>query len=126
MVPTFLPPMLAVLGDAPFDSPDHLFEWKWDGFRALVSRTSEGLTIRSRRDRDLRPRFPDLDFLEALPEGCLLDGEIVALEEASQLRAPAPKGADTIRVAGREARSYVSRPLRGIRHPLRRRCAGHG
>ncbi|MCB9466291.1 MAG: hypothetical protein H6682_21535 [Candidatus Eisenbacteria bacterium] len=81
MVPAFLPPMLAVLGDAPFDSPDHLFEWKWDGFRALVSRTSDGLGIRSRRDRDLRPRFPDLDFLEALPEGCLVDGEIVALED---------------------------------------------
>ena len=80
-LPRFLPPMLAVLGDAPFDSDGHLFEWKWDGFRALVRRGPDGLSVLSRRDRDLRPRFPDLDFLEALPVGTILDGEIVALED---------------------------------------------
>ena len=80
-LPTFVPPMLAVLGDAPFDSENHLFEWKWDGFRACVRRGPEGLSVRSRRDLDLRPRFPDLDFLEALPDGTILDGEIVALED---------------------------------------------
>lgn len=73
--------MLAVLGDGPFDSEVHLFEWKWDGFRACVRRGSDGLSVRSRRDLDLRPRFPDLDFLEALPAGTILDGEIVALED---------------------------------------------
>lgn len=80
-LPRFLSPMLAVLGDAPFDSDAHLFEWKWDGFRAFVRRGPDGLTILSRRERDLRPRFPDLDFLDALPEGTILDGEIVALED---------------------------------------------
>lgn len=80
-LPRFLPPMLAVLGDAPFDSDAHLFEWKWDGFRAFVRRGPEGLSILSRREHDLRPRFPDLDFLEALAEGTILDGEIVALED---------------------------------------------
>lgn len=34
-LPDFIPPMLAILVDGPFDSDDWLFEVKWDGFRAL-------------------------------------------------------------------------------------------
>lgn len=73
--------MLAQLGRNPFDSDDHFFEWKWDGFRALVRRDESGATVRSRRDNDLRPRFPELSILDSLPEGVLLDGEIVALQD---------------------------------------------
>ena len=34
-LPRFVPPMLAKSGD-PFDSPEHLFEVKWDGTRVLA------------------------------------------------------------------------------------------
>ena len=50
------------------------FELKWDGFRALVS-TEEGLTVRSRRGWDMTPVLPEL---RALPDGLVLDGELVA------------------------------------------------
>lgn len=71
--------MLAKLGE-PFESKDHLFEWKWDGFRALIFRDREGIRVRSRRDNDLGPRFPELETIQALPPGTAIDGEIVILE----------------------------------------------
>jgi len=73
-------PMLAKLTEAlPVDGGNFLFEPKWDGFRAIVFRGSGEVFIQS---RDLRPfdrYFPELHdvFLEKLPEGCVLDGEIV-------------------------------------------------
>ena len=65
----------------PFDSPDHLFEIKWDGFRALAF--TEGRTFRllSRNNRPLIRRFPMLSSLGDLEQGLVIDGEIVALEE---------------------------------------------
>ena len=50
------------------------YELKWDGFRALVS-TEEGLAVRSRRGWDMTPVLPEL---RALPDGLVLDGELVA------------------------------------------------
>src|SRR6185436_1643501 len=51
----------------------------WDGFRALVFRGAAELFIQSRDSRPLDRYFPELHdgLLEALPEGCVLDGEIV-------------------------------------------------
>jgi ATP-dependent DNA ligase len=71
--------MLAALADALPDAEGFLFEPKWDGFRALVFRGKADVFIQS---RDLRPfdrYFPELHamFLERLPDGCVLDGEIV-------------------------------------------------
>jgi ATP-dependent DNA ligase len=72
-------PMLAKLADALPPAGEHLYEPKWDGFRAIVFRGASELFIQS---RDLRPfdrYFPELHdtLLERLPEGCVLDGEIV-------------------------------------------------
>jgi ATP-dependent DNA ligase len=73
-------PMLAKLADElPEDGGRFLFEPKWDGFRAIVFRGGGDVFIQS---RDLRPfdrYFPELHdvFLQRLPDGCVLDGEIV-------------------------------------------------
>jgi bifunctional non-homologous end joining protein LigD len=53
----------------------YAFEVKWDGFRAIVS-TLSGLKIRSRRGWDMTERVPEL---AELPEGLVLDGELIAL-----------------------------------------------
>jgi len=71
-------PMLAQIADKLPPEGDYLYEPKWDGFRAMVFRDSD-VFIQS---RDLRPfdrYFPDLHqaLLVGLPEGCVLDGEIV-------------------------------------------------
>ena len=72
-------PMLGKLADALPDSGDVLFEPKWDGFRAIVFRGGGDVFIQS---RDLRPfdrYFPELHdvLIERLPDGCVVDGEIV-------------------------------------------------
>jgi ATP-dependent DNA ligase len=72
-------PMLAKIGDRLPDEGDVLFEPKWDGFRAIVYRAGPDAFIQSRDLRPLDRYFPELhDALVArLPDGCVLDGEIV-------------------------------------------------
>src|SRR5262249_14192701 len=54
--------------------PAWSFGLKWDGFRALVS-TEDGLRVRSRRGWNMTSVLPEL---RRLPEGLILDGELVA------------------------------------------------
>jgi ATP-dependent DNA ligase len=71
--------MLATLAETLPADGDFLFEPKWDGFRALVYRGSTDLYIQSRDSRPLDRYFPELHdaLLERLPQGCVIDGEIV-------------------------------------------------
>ena len=72
-------PMLAQAADALPVAGAYLFEPKWDGFRALVFRGDGEVYIQSRESRPLDRYFPELHrtFLSSLPDGCILDGEIV-------------------------------------------------
>ncbi len=72
-------PMLAKLADTLPPEGAHLFEPKWDGFRAIVFRGAHELFIQSRDLRPLDRYFPELHeaLLERLPKGCVIDGEIV-------------------------------------------------
>ena len=56
-----------------------LFEPKWDGFRAIVFATAQGVHLQSRDGKPLNRYFPELEkaLAEALPKGCVLDGEII-------------------------------------------------
>jgi ATP-dependent DNA ligase len=58
---------------------DFLFEPKWDGFRAIVFRGGGDAFIQSRDLKPLDRYFPELHdgLIAALPEGCVVDGEIV-------------------------------------------------
>ena len=69
-------PMLAKAVDTVPDTPGLLFEPKWDGFRAIVHVTAEGVEIHG-RSKPLTRYFPEL--VEALTgmQPCVLDGEIV-------------------------------------------------
>jgi ATP-dependent DNA ligase len=71
-------PMLAKLAD-DLPSGRFLYEPKWDGFRAIVFRSAAEVFIQSRDLRPLDRYFPELHdvFLEKLPDGCVVDGEIV-------------------------------------------------
>src|SRR5687767_8826045 len=71
--------MLAKLADTLPPEGAHLFEPKWDGFRAIVFRGAHELFIQSRDLRPLDRYFPELHeaLLERLPKGCVIDGEIV-------------------------------------------------
>jgi len=72
-------PMLAKVAEALPTGEGFLFEPKWDGFRALVFRGNDQTYLQSRDLRPLNRYFPELEkaLHEALPKGCVLDGEIV-------------------------------------------------
>jgi DNA ligase-1 len=58
-------------------------EWKWDGIRAQVVKREGRLWIWSRGEELVTERFPELDSLvHGLPDGTVIDGEIVAWKPA--------------------------------------------
>jgi ATP-dependent DNA ligase len=71
-------PMLARLAET-LPTGRFIYEPKWDGFRAIVFRGGSDVFIQSRDLRPLDRYFPELHeaFLTGLPDGCVIDGEIV-------------------------------------------------
>jgi DNA ligase-1 len=64
-------------------------EWKWDGIRAQVVKRDGRLWVWSRGEELVTERFPELHGLEqSLPDGTVLDGEIVVWKH------PAPPDAE--------------------------------
>lgn len=80
MLPDAIKPMLAVAVPEPFDSDDYLFEIKWDGIRCLAFVEGGRARLQSRELIDITGQFPELSSLAYLPEGTVLDGELVAME----------------------------------------------
>lgn len=79
--------MLAKTADGPFSDPEWLFELKYDGYRVLASRDTEGEpSLRSRNGHNITEVFPDIALsLKHLPfNNLVLDGELVVLNETSQ------------------------------------------
>ena len=72
-------PMLAKLAETLPEGGTFLYEPKWDGFRAIVFKGRGDVYIQSRDLRPLDRYFPELHdlFLHKLPDGCVVDGEIV-------------------------------------------------
>jgi len=58
---------------------DWLAEWKWDGIRGQLIRRGGDVYLWSRGEELITERFPELAAAGgALPEGCALDGEVLA------------------------------------------------
>ncbi len=79
-------PMLARPADRPPDSGDYLYEVKWDGIRAMLALDEGGVRLRSRNQRDITSKFPELlvpdrSFRTA---SALFDAEIVCLDDAGK------------------------------------------
>ena len=75
-------PMLAKLARAIPDGGGFLYEPKWDGFRCVVFRDGDEISLESRNQRPFNRYFPELiDPLKAaLPDRCVVDGEIVVAD----------------------------------------------
>jgi bifunctional non-homologous end joining protein LigD len=74
-------PMLATLASSlPANDAAYGYEYKWDGYRALVSVESGKVRVVSRGLKDYTRRFPELQGLaKAAGQPVVLDGEIIAL-----------------------------------------------
>ncbi len=72
-------PMLAKAAAALPPAGGVLYEPKWDGFRCVIFRDADEVELGSRNERPLTRYFPDVCVAarEALPERCVVDGEIV-------------------------------------------------
>jgi len=83
------PPMLARLS-VPEEVGDtsHVYEVKYDGFRAMAALVDGKLALESRRGNDLSRRFPRLaEALRGLRvRNAVLDGEVVALDPKGRSR----------------------------------------
>lgn len=78
-LPRSLAPMRARLAAAPFNSRDHVFEVKWDGIRAALSRDGDDLRLTDRLGGDLLRLLPEIRGAK-IPEGAMLDGEVIVCD----------------------------------------------
>ena len=78
------PPMLAKVEQEIPRGDGWRYEPKWDGFRSIVYRDGDDIFIESRDGRPLARYFPELlpVLSAALPERCVVDGEIVIAVES--------------------------------------------
>ena len=84
--PFFLAHPLEAEPDTLGDISLWLAEWKWDGIRAQVIRRAGETFIWSRGEDLVTERFPDLaPWAALLPEGTVLDGEMVAWKDNAVL-----------------------------------------
>lgn len=81
--PRFIQPMKPRLVETPPSTGDWIYELKFDGIRAIALKTSRGIRLISRNEKELNGRFPEIaracTAIEA--EEYVIDGEVVALDE---------------------------------------------
>jgi bifunctional non-homologous end joining protein LigD len=131
-------PMLIETADAPFSSPDWIFELKYDGYRLTAFGGSGQARLRYRSGIDASERFPELAAaIRALPvPGLVLDGEVVVTDgegrpvfQLLQQRTQLARNADIQRASGVLPATFFAfdllgadgRDLRGL--PLAQRKA---
>ncbi|MFW5976730.1 MAG: hypothetical protein ACOCQS_02160 [Bacillota bacterium] len=83
-----LQPMLLKTVDKPFNSEDHLFEFKWDGFRTILFIINGKIYLQSRNGKDLTPSFQELKKLSKYidSDNIVLDGEICYFNSDNESR----------------------------------------
>jgi len=83
-MPERVAPMLAVLADRiPSPRDDYVFEYKWDGVRAICRWDGKRFSLQSRNQLDITNRYPELWPLAEVfgSRPVMLDGEVIALDE---------------------------------------------
>jgi bifunctional non-homologous end joining protein LigD len=137
--PRFIEPMKARLVDDPPASGDWSYELKFDGFRVCAVKNGSQINLISRNGNELRSRFPEV--AQALkdfpPDNCVLDGEVVALDDAGRSSFQLLQG---LEMEGHNApivfyvfdlmqlngRSLIGLPLTARKEVLAKICSGLG
>jgi DNA ligase-1 len=84
--PFFLAHPIEMASESLGPIEDWLVEWKWDGVRAQLLRRQGPVMVWTRGDELVSPAFPEvMQAGQHLPEGTVLDGEIVAWEQGQPL-----------------------------------------
>ena len=74
-------PMLAQTAKEPFDSPDHIFDLKYNGMRIVGHKDGGSARLQGRSGLDYTAQFPELACLvkHIKTERASVDGEVVCL-----------------------------------------------
>jgi bifunctional non-homologous end joining protein LigD len=112
-MPTAIHPMLATTIEEPFDSPDWLFEIKWDGYRAVTFIENGKVRLISRNQNELTARYPELRDLAKSVQAktAILDGEVVALDEQGRASFSLMQQRTGFRPGGRRATTNADVPV---------------
>ncbi len=123
------PPLEPMLAKSVADLPagdDFVYEPKWDGFRGMVFRDGDTVSIESRNQRPLTRYFPELPgpLRSALPEQCVVDGEVViagagGLDFDGLLQRIHPAASRIQRLAEETPASFVAFDLLALDQDLR-------
>ncbi|MEJ6949725.1 ATP-dependent DNA ligase [Natronospora cellulosivora (SeqCode)] len=78
-----LNPMLLSVKEEAFNSPNYLFEFKWDGYRCLCFINQGKLYLQSRNKNSLTKYYPEKKYIinNIYCKNAILDGELCFLEE---------------------------------------------
>ena len=136
--PRFIEPMKARLVESP-PHGDWSYELKFDGFRVCAVKNGRKVNLVSRNGNELRERFPEVvEALKDFPsDNCVLDGEVVALDDEGRSSFQLLQGVD---MEGHNApivfyvfdlmqlngRSLVGLPLTARKELLAQICEGVG
>ena len=77
-------PMLAAAADEPFDSPEFIYEPKWDGVRTIAFVDGGEVRLQTRNLLDCTRQYPEATGIAEALTGAyqaIVDGEVVALNE---------------------------------------------
>jgi ATP-dependent DNA ligase len=67
------------------DGPGWFYEIKFDGYRAIAVKSDRVVKLFSRRHKSFNDQYPYLvEALGGLPEGTVVDGEVVALDDSGR------------------------------------------
>ena len=127
----FLEPMECLLVSKLPEGPEWAYEIKLDGYRAQALCGAKNTKLLSRNGKDLGTRFPGMltQLAAAIPNGSVLDGELVALDPSgkpgfSLIQNSATSGATFVCFAfdllQLEGTDLTGRPLSERRELLRR------
>ncbi|MEU8265445.1 ATP-dependent DNA ligase [Micromonospora sp. NPDC048999] len=106
-------PMLAAPVDVVPEGLGLVHEPKWDGWRCIAFRDTDGAFLQSRAGRNLTTYFPDIvrAVRAAVPAGVVLDGELIVWDRGrtnfAQLQRRVTAGRDLLRLARERPAHYV-------------------
>ena len=83
---SFLEPIECLLVSKLPEEPGWAYEIRLDGYRAQAHCKGKATKLLSRNGKDLGLRFPSMlaDLVAAIPNGSIMDGELVALDPSAK------------------------------------------
>ncbi|NLU79780.1 DNA ligase [Micromonospora sp. HNM0581] len=105
-----LKPMLATTGQLP-TGPDWVYEFKWDGIRALADVAAGRPRLYARSGVEITTAYPELIPLGEQVDDALLDGEVILFDQAGRPSFTALAERMHVRNAAKAARLAATVPV---------------